>query len=89
MSKETINAVTIKEYAKKKKFSEKIARRQLERMVDRGEMQKSRGPNNVLLYKEKPKPSAIKWHDPFNRIKDRKPKLRTALKQLERGVRHD
>jgi DeoR/GlpR family transcriptional regulator of sugar metabolism len=64
--------ITIKEYAKKKKLSEKTARRQLENMVERGEMERLRGPNNLFLYKEKPTTSAIKWHDPFNKIKEGK-----------------
>jgi DeoR/GlpR family transcriptional regulator of sugar metabolism len=59
---------TIRDYAKKHKISEKTARRQLDRMVERGEMERLRGPNNLFLYKEKPKTPAIKWHDPFNRI---------------------
>ena len=60
--------ITIRDYAKKKKFSEKTARRQLDRMVERGEMERLRGPNNLFLYKEKPTTPAIKWHDPFNKI---------------------
>jgi len=64
--------ITIKEYAKKKKLSEKTARKQLENMVERGEMERLRGPNNLFLYKEKPTTPAIKWHDPFNKIKEGK-----------------
>jgi len=60
--------ITIRDYAKKHKISEKTARRQLDRMVERGEMERLRGPNNLFLYKEKPTTPAIKWHDPFNRI---------------------
>ena len=58
--------ITIKQYAKKHKLSERTAHKHLDEKVDRGFMERRRGPNNVYLYYEKTY-SPVRWHDPFNR----------------------
>ncbi len=58
--------ITIKEYAKKRKISERTARKQLDRKVDKGEMERQKGPNNSYVYYE-PKHDNYRWHDPFNK----------------------
>ena len=67
-----ISMITVREYAKKNKVSENSARKRLEHKVEVGYMLKKRGPDNRFIYYDKP--PAVKWHDPFNRIKDCKPK---------------
>jgi hypothetical protein len=60
--------ITIKEYAKKRKISERTARKQLDRKVDLGKMERQKGPNNSYVYYE-PKHDTYRWHDPFNKTK--------------------
>lgn len=62
--------ITLKDYAKKKKLSIKMARMQLEKKMEEGLMQRKRGPNNLYLYYEVI-PMDIRWHDPFNKIERR------------------
>ena len=64
--------ITIKEYAKKRKISERTARKQLDRKVDKGEMERQKGPNNSYVYYE-PKHDGYRWHDPFNKCPNPKP----------------
>jgi hypothetical protein len=59
--------ITIKQYAKKKKISERTARKQLDRKVDLGQMERQKGPSNSYVYYE-PKYKEFRWHDPFNKI---------------------
>lgn len=58
--------MTIKGYAKKNKVSERTAHKHLDEQVDRGLMERRRGPSNVYLYYKKTYPP-VRWHDPFNR----------------------
>ena len=58
--------ITIKEYAKKRKISERTARKQLDRKVDKGEMERQKGPNNSYVYYT-PTYQNFRWHDPFNK----------------------
>jgi len=60
--------ITIKQYAKEKNLSERTARKQLDRMLDLGEMERMKGPNNSYVY-YKPKYEHRNWHDPFNKTK--------------------
>jgi len=60
------NMMTIKEYAKKRKISERTARKQLDRKVDKGEMERQKGPNNSYVYYT-PTYQNFRWHDPFNK----------------------
>ena len=62
--------ISLKDYAKKKKISLKMARMQLEKKMEEGLMQRKRGPNNLYLYYEVI-PMDIRWHDPFNKIERR------------------
>ena len=62
--------ISLKDYAKKKKLSIKMARIQLEKKMEEGLMQRKRGPNNLYLYYEVI-PMDIRWHDPFNKIERR------------------
>ena len=59
--------ISIKQYAKEKNLSERTARKQLDRMLDLGEMERMKGPNNSYVY-YKPKYEHRNWHDPFNKI---------------------
>jgi hypothetical protein len=63
--------ITVEQYAKKNKVSENSARKRLQRKVLDGYMLKKRGPDNCFVYHDKP-PVTIKWHDPFNKIKEGK-----------------
>ena len=58
---------TVRDFARAKKVSLKVARTRLENLAAKGLMRRMRGPNNLYLYYEV-KPMQIKWHDPFNRI---------------------
>jgi hypothetical protein len=58
--------ISIKQYAKEKNLSERTARKQLDRMLDLGEMERLKGPNNSYVY-YKPKYEHRNWHDPFNK----------------------
>ncbi len=62
--------MTIKDFAKKKKISMKMARHRLERQVEEGLMQRKKGPCNVYLYYDVI-PTTFRWHDPFNLIERR------------------
>lgn len=62
--------MTIKDFAKKKKISMKMARHRLERLVEEGLMQRKKGPCNVYLYYDVV-PTTFRWHDPFNLIERR------------------
>jgi len=62
--------MTIKDFAKKKKISMKMARHRLERQVEEGLMQRKKGPCNVYLYYEIT-PRTFRWHDPFNLVERR------------------
>ena len=62
--------ITLKDYAKKKKLSIKMARAQLDKKMEEGLMQRKRGPSNLYLYYEVI-PMDIRWHDPFNKIERR------------------
>ena len=64
--------ITIKEYAKKRKISERTARKQLDRKVDKGEMERQKGPNNSYVYYT-PTYQNFRWHDPFNKCPNPKP----------------
>lgn len=59
--------MTIKEYAKKRKISERTARKQLDRKVALGTLARQKGSSNAYLYYE-PKNEEYRWHDPFNKI---------------------
>jgi hypothetical protein len=67
------NMITVEQYAQRNRISENSARKRLQRKVLEGYMFKMRGPDNRFVYHDKPLVT-IKWHDPFNRIKDCKPK---------------
>jgi hypothetical protein len=58
---------TVRDFAKAKKVSLRVARTRLENLEAKGLMRRLRGPNNLYLYYET-KPVPVKWHDPFNRI---------------------
>jgi hypothetical protein len=60
--------ITIKEYAKKRKISERTARKQLDRKVALGELARQKGSSNAYIYYE-PKYEHRNWHDPFNKTK--------------------
>lgn len=59
--------LTVRDFARAKKVSLKVARTRLENLEAKGLMRRMRGPNNLYLYYEV-KPMQIKWHDPFNKI---------------------
>ena len=59
--------MTIKDFAKKKKISMKMARHRLERQVEEGLMQRKKGPCNVYLYYDVI-PTTFRLNDPFNLI---------------------
>ena len=59
--------MTVRDFAKAKKVSLRVARTRLENLEAKGLMRRLRGPNNLYLYYET-KPVEIRWHDPFNRI---------------------
>jgi len=61
---------SIKEYASKHKVSHRTARRQLDRMVEVGEMVRTKGPSNMFVYEQRPGFAEMRWHDPFNRTKE-------------------
>jgi hypothetical protein len=60
--------ISIKQYAKEKNLSERTARKQLDRMLDLGEMERMKGPNNSYVYYKR-KYEHRNWHDPFNKTK--------------------
>jgi DNA-binding CsgD family transcriptional regulator len=60
--------ISIKEYAKKHKISERTARKQLDRKVELGVMNRQKGSKNSYVYYE-PKHNSYKWHDPFNKCR--------------------
>jgi hypothetical protein len=64
--------MTVMQYAKKNKISENSARKRLERKVKLGYMVRIRGDDHKYVYYDKP--AEIRWHDPFNKIKNCKPK---------------
>lgn len=59
--------MTVRDFAREKKVSLKVARTRLENLEAKGLMRRLRGPNNLYLYYET-KPVPVKWHDPFNKI---------------------
>ena len=60
--------ISLKDYAKKKKISLKMARMQLDKKIEDGVMARKRGPANMFLYYDVI-PITVRWHDPFNRCK--------------------
>jgi hypothetical protein len=58
--------ITVEQYAKKRKISVRTARKQLDRKVDKGEMERQKGPNNSYVYYT-PTYQNFRWHDPFNK----------------------
>ena len=60
--------ISLKDYAKKKKLSMKMARAQLDKKIEEGVMARKRGPANMFLYYDVI-PMTVRWHDPFNRCK--------------------
>jgi hypothetical protein len=87
--------ITLKDYAKKKKISLKMARMQLEKKMEEGVMARKRGPANMFLYYDVI-PMTVRWHDPFNRCKQYEmarpiPKMQAEDAQWQAGqeVAHD
>jgi hypothetical protein len=87
--------ISLKDYAKKKKISMKMARMQLDKKIEEGVMARKRGPANMFLYYDVI-PMTVKWHDPFNRCKQYEmarpiPEMQAENAQWQEGqeVAHD
>ena len=69
--------ISLKDYAKKKKISMKMARAQLDKKIEEGVMARKRGPANMFLYYDVI-PMTFKYHDPFNRCRENGGKNETS-----------